>query len=341
VPDVPTDVPIIDMSPAFAGGLEGRRKVAEAIDEACREIGFLIITGHGISDDLCERVLAMSREFFDLPAEEKLRVRQWEDSIPRGFSPIAAEAVSYSRLQLTPGDLKESFTAGPPDVPDDEYYRRGMARTLFAANRWPARPAGFEAIHREYFHTMERLGASLMQLFALSLGLDENFFDDKIDRHTSVLRVINYPAQVTDPIPGQLRAGEHSDYGTFTILRHEREHRPGGLQVRNRAGNWIDVRGVPNSFVVNLGDTMARWTNDRWVSTMHRVVNPPRLSDEDSRRLSLVFFHQTNYDTVVECIPSCVGVGEEAKYPPVTFGDYLNLKFTRQVTFERGAESQT
>ena len=112
-----------------------------------------------------------------------------------------------------------------------------------------------------------------MEIFALSLGVDRHFFADKIDHHPSSLAAVNYPDQATPPLPGQIRAGEHSDYGTLTILLSE--NKPGGLQVRTRAGEWQDVVTRPDSFVVNIGDLMMQWTNDRWISTVHRVVNPP------------------------------------------------------------------
>ena len=136
----------------------------------------------------------------------------------------------------------------------------------------------------------------------------------------------NYPSQTATPADGQLRAGAHSDYGSLTILRAE--DRPGGLQVFTREGAWIDVPIVPDCFIVNIGDLMAQWTNDHWVSTLHRVANPPPERAGDSRRQSLVFFHNPNYDAPVECLPSCRSAERAAKYPPTTSGDYLRSRFT-------------
>lgn len=331
------DVPVIDIAPALSGDRGGKGRVAAAVNRACEDIGFLVVTGHGVDPSICSRVFDESAAFFDLPLEEKLKVKQWADEIPRGFSAMGAESVAYSRLNRTPGDLKESFTIGQLEIPDDEYHQRPEARICFAENRWPAGFPGLRTAYSQYFRMMERLAGNILRIFALALDIREDFFDDKIDRHISVLRVLNYPSQHEEPLPGQLRAGEHSDYGTLTILRHENEYRPGGLQVQNRAGHWVDVPVVPGSLVINLGDMMQRWTNDRWVSTMHRVVNPPRDQALDSRRMSLVFFHETNYDTVVECLPNCSSAADPPKYPPVTCGEYLRLKFTRQVTFDRPA----
>jgi isopenicillin N synthase-like dioxygenase len=132
------------------------------------------------------------------------------------------------------------------------------------------------------------------------------------------------------PQPWQLRAGAHSDYGSLTILKTE--DKPGGLQVYTKTGIWVDVPIVAGCFVVNLGDLMGRWTNDHWVSTLHRVVNPPMESASMSRRQSLFFFHNPNYDAVIECIPSCQGPGNPPKYPVTTSGEHLRTQFVRTQT---------
>ncbi|MGH7908017.1 MAG: isopenicillin N synthase family dioxygenase [Candidatus Binataceae bacterium] len=333
-------VPVIDLNPFLTGDSEDKLKVAGLVNRACEDIGFLVVTGHGVDARLCNGVFEESKRFFDLPVEEKLKVKQWGDDIPRGFSGIAAESVAYSRLKWTPGDLKESFSVGPLEVPADEYYKQPGAEILFAENRWPEGLARFRQLYGDYYRVMERLAENLLRIFALALDVPENYFDSKADKPFSVLRVINYPNQPEEPLAGQLRAGEHSDYTALTILRHEDEHRAGGLQVQNRAGDWVDVPKIPESLVINLGDMMQHWTNDRWVSTMHRVVNPPRERSLDSRRMSLVFFHEPNYDTVLECLPNCSGPDNPPKYPPVSCGEYLRLKFTRQTTFDRVAAAQ-
>jgi isopenicillin N synthase-like dioxygenase len=164
-----------------------------------------------------------------------------------------------------------------------------------------------------------------MRIFALALKLPEDTFDGKIDRHISRLRVRNYPAQDTAPAPGQIRAGAHSDYGSLTILATE--DKPGGLQVCNADGHWVDVPVVPGTFIINIGDLMARWTDDAWVSTLHRVVNPPADAGAGSRRQSLVFFHNPNYDAVISSLaPS--DAGGPGKYPPTTSGEHLRQLFT-------------
>jgi isopenicillin N synthase-like dioxygenase len=169
---------------------------------------------------------------------------------------------------------------------------------------------------------MAGLGGHLRRLFALALGLAEDWFEEAFAGHSSSLRAINYPELAEAAEPGQLRAGEHTDYGCMTILRTE--NAPGRLQVRNRAGEWVDVQAAPDSFVVNLGDMMARWTNDRWVATLHRVANPP--PGPGSRRQTLVFFHDPRADAVIEAIAA---PGAEARYEPVTAGEYVLAKAAR------------
>jgi isopenicillin N synthase-like dioxygenase len=135
------------------------------------------------------------------------------------------------------------------------------------------------------------------------------------------MRLNYYPAPAAPPAPGQLRAGAHTDYGGFTILSGEDV--PGGLQVRTRDGRWVDVATTPTRFVVNIGDLLMRWTNDRWLSNMHRVVNPP---DGVGRpRLSIAFFSHPNYDVTIECLAS----QGPPRHPPVRSGDYRDLKYAK------------
>jgi len=161
--------------------------------------------------------------------------------------------------------------------------------------------------------------------------MDKHYFDDKVDRHITNFSVLHYPEQAKPPLPGQLRAGAHTDYGSLTILKPD--NAPGGLQVQ-KDGNWIDVPTLPGTFVVNLGDLMAEWTNDRWVSTLHRVVNPPRDKAVGSRRLSMAFFHQPNYDAVIECLPTCSSAERPPHYGKTTSGEHVWMKINKHRTPE-------
>ena len=321
-------VPFIDIAPFTDGTAGGRTAVAKAVNAACTDIGFFTIAGHGVGAALVARMLETSRAFFDLPAAEKESVKRPRPEQSRGYIALGDENLSYSRGDATTTDLKEFFAIGPVDVPDEEYYRRPEAYPSFAPNLWPARPAQFRAVWTQYYRAMETLAARIMRIFAVALDLREDFFRDKTDRHISGIRANHYPEQVEAPRPGQIRAGAHTDYGAVTILLPENVP---GLQVLTRRGEWADVAAPPGAFVCNIGDLMQHWTNDRWVSTMHRVVNPRRDAAAGNRRLSIPFFHQPNYDALIECLPSCCGPDDPPRYEPVTSGQHRLTKFLRGV----------
>lgn len=325
------DVPVIDIAPFLSGDPAGMAQVAAEVDRACTDIGFFQIVGHGAPPSLIDDVYRTAREFFALPDELKETAAQPAPDQVRGWSGIGKEGLSYSLGEEAPGDLKEKMDMGPADVDrSDPYFTGEEAGPHFAPNVWPDDMPEMTAAWETYFETMAELSRQLMRMFALGLDLPVDFFDDKIDRHISMLRALHYPNQPEEPLPGQLRAGAHSDYGSLTIVRQE--DRPGGLQVFTKAEEWVDVPVVPEGFVVNIGDLMAEWTNDRWVSTLHRVVNPPRDLADDADRVSLVFFHQPNYDAMIECLPTVLDDGETAKYEPISSGDHLYNKFTAQTS---------
>lgn len=323
-------VPVIDIAPYLAGTPEGKRHVAAQFDRACREVGFYVIVGHGVDPTLVEQVETVSREFFDLPLDEKMKVHIGKVPGGVGYSAVGDVALASTRGRTTPPDLNETFQIAKVDVTDDPYFHNEAARGMIPRNRWPERPAALKQLYGKYYLRMAALAADLMRLSALALDLPETFFDDKIDRHISRLNVRLYPEQKTAPLPGQLRAGAHTDYGTVTILKPG--DAVGGLQIADAAENWHDVPMIPGSFVINQGDLMARWTNDRWLSTLHRVANPPEAAKGGSRRLSIVFFHHANYDATVSCLPTCIAPGAEPKYQPITVSDYYRMKKSQQLT---------
>jgi isopenicillin N synthase-like dioxygenase len=324
------EVPVIDLTAARGDDRAERRRVARAIDAACREIGFFAISGHGVADRIVDDLRGRAHEFFGLPLGEKLRARHPVAGTNRGYHPIGGEALSTANDLAAPPDLKEFFHVGPVDVTGEPYYTSAAGRRHFAPNRWPAAPAGFADAATEYYRAMSRLVAFLMRLAAVALDVTETFFDDKVDRPIGTMRLNYYPAQAAPPLPDQLRAGPHTDYGGFTILSGEDV--PGGLQVRTRDGRWIDVATAPMTFVVNIGDLLMRWTNDRWLSNMHRVVNPPGDSAAGPR-LSVAFFSHPNYDARIECLPS----QGPARHAPVVSGEYRDMKYAK--TGLAGAET--
>lgn len=320
------EIPVIDLAAYFEGSERGKASVARAVDDACRAIGFLVISGHGVDEALSETMREVSGRYFDLATDEKLLLKMPSDCY-RGYTPIGTEGLAASLDQVAPPDLKESFSIGPLNAADDEYHKGPQAGPFFADNTWPDQPEGMREIWEAYYRAMENLATSLMRIFALALDLPEHWFDDKVDRHITNFSVIHYPEPEGESIPGQLRAGAHTDYGSLTIL--QKDDAPGGLQVQGDDGSWIDVPNVPGSFVVNLGDLMAEWTNDRWRSTMHRVVLPDTESRGSSNRYSMAFFHQPNYDAVVECIPTCCTEDNPARYGKTTSGEHVVMKITK------------
>ncbi len=283
--------PVFDLS-RFAGADQaGRRALGTEVDRICRETGFLAISGHDVPQDVVDAVWSKARAFFDLPLAAKLAAKGPYPGYPYGYLPPEAEALAKSREVETPPDLKESFNGGPIAAPlglaDPEALGFCYAPTI-----WPSNPAGFVEAWQAYYRAMETLARRLMRVFAVALDLEEDYFEPFIDQPISALRALNYPEPKATPLPRQLRAGAHSDYGSLTILLPEAA--PGGLEILAPDGAWRPVPPVPGAFIVNIGDLMARWTNDRWVSTVHRVVNPPAGASGSVRRQSLAFFHQPN-----------------------------------------------
>ena len=322
-------VPVIDLTPYREGTPEGKAAVAAKIGQACKDIGFLVVSGHGVPAELVTQTYDVSKAFFELPLRAKTDSDRPSPDQVRGYSAVGGEGLAYSLDEPTPPDLKESLSIGPTDVDyADPYYTNDTAGPHFAPNVWPKQPAELKEVWTAYFAEMDRLATDLMRLFALSLDLDEHYFDKTIEKHISMMRVLSYPKQTSEPLPGQLRAGAHSDYGSMTILR--KEVGDAGLEVKNKAGDWVSVPVVDETFIVNIGDLMQQWTNDLWSSTLHRVVNPALDSPENKDRLSIVFFHQPNYDAMVDCLPSVLAPGETPKYEPVSSGDHLLSKFVKQ-----------
>ncbi|GLF94905.1 isopenicillin N synthase family dioxygenase [Streptomyces yaizuensis] len=212
----------------------------------------------------------------------------------------------------TPPDLCEIFSANVLGDLDTEGRRRagGDSAPWTRVNVWPGDPAGFRPVWLAYMRAMEALSQDLMRLFGLALGLGEDFFADRTDAPVSTVVANYYYPQTVPPLPGQLRKGAHTDWGNLTVLHQDDA---GGLQVRHRDGGWRDVPFVPGSFVINIGDMMAFWTGGRWVSTLHRVVNP--VAGRTGARLSIPFFHLPNHDASVDPVPLPGGSGPSV--PPV------------------------
>src|SRR5580693_2495005 len=312
-------IPIIDLDRFLHGGASARADTAATLDGTLRSNGFFLVQGHGIPGELMENLRRVSRQFFARPLHEKMKVAQPRSGIMRGYVAMGAESLSYSLDRAAPPDLNESFMIGQP-------FARATDRS-FAPNLWPEFSPAMQEIWTECYCRMEDLAASLMRMLAVALHLPESFFDEKFAAHTSRLRARFYPAQSEPPQPGQFRAGAHTDYGSLAILAAE--DGPGGLQVRERSGQWIDVPVIDGCFIVNIGDLVARWTNERWPAALHRVVNPPRHATNETGRLSHIYFQSPGDDAVIECLDVCCGAEQPPKYAPIRAGEYLFKKFRK------------
>ena len=320
-------IPVIDIGPFDAGEAAGKR-IAEAVDRACRHIGFLLVGNHGVRRGLIDDAFAVSIEFFERPLEEKIRAKPPDPSIPRGYQTFASRNLARTYGLEAPPDLREQFFIGPLAPDPGRFPSLPQAGIFYAENIWPERPEGFRPVFEAYYAAMEDLAARLMRIFAVALDLPERYFDDKIDHHFNTCPTNHYPV-VEDPEPGQLRAGEHTDFGSLTILAFN--DAPGGLQVRMPDDSWLDLAARPGELVVNIGDMMARWTNDRWKSTVHRVVNPPQAGPAVARRQSIGYFLHPNFDTRVECLPTCRDAGRPPRYAPIMAGEHMREKLLRRV----------
>ena len=321
-------VPLIDISGFAEGDRVARKRIAAAVADAVESIGFFAIAGHRVPDALMRATQARLAAFFDLPDAAKAEYAGTANSKNRGYLPFGRDFVSASVGGVAPPDWRETFGFGRFDMPnDDPYYAHPTAAYAYQPNILPSEVEGLARTARDYYAALEDLNALLLAIFECALDLEAGFLQRHFDRHASILRAINYPEQDALPAEGQLRCGAHTDFGSHTLLMVD--DAPGGLQVRDLSGRWVDVSPPPGTFVVNIGDLLMTWTNDRWLSNFHRVVNPPPDSAGRTRRQSVAFFVQPNYDAVIECIESCRDPGDPPKHPPVVAWQYRHAKLTK------------
>ncbi|MBL5980108.1 MULTISPECIES: isopenicillin N synthase family dioxygenase [Comamonas] len=298
-------LPLIDISGLHSHDPVDQHLVAEQLRQACEQRGFFYITGHGIDPALISSLFAASQRFFDLPMTEKLAVDKKLSRCNRGYEPLRAQTLESG----APPDLKESFYAGAEVAANDARVLAGRFNT--GPNQWPETLPDFRAVMQNYYQAAYGLGATIVRGLALSLGVPVSHFDGYLKEAAATLRLLHYPPQPANPEPGEKGCGEHTDFGGVTLLLQDEA---GGLQVWDKdLGSWIDAPPMPGAFVVNIGDLFARWTNDRYVSTLHRVINV-----SGRERYSVPFFFTGNPLHKVECIPTCLDEGELPRYPAVT-----------------------
>ena len=291
-------IPIIDFSqdPAL---------VAQEVRTAYTTIGFMYAKNLLTEFAARDRVFAEARQFFELPQAQKERCGWTSEASNRGYTAVERESVDPT----APGDLKEAYNMGREGNPEHP-------------NPWPEALPAFQEALQEFYAACVRMSARVLAAFEVGLELPAGFLQERHELgESNIMRVLHYPPlQNPEAVkPGQLRAGAHTDYGTHTLLLQDDK---GGLEVRNRDGEWVPAPCIPDTVLVNGGDLLARWSNDVFCSTPHRVVLPQDLKQQQSR-YSLAFFCHPNYHAEIRCLESCQTPDNPARYPPIGSGEYL------------------
>ena len=318
-------IPVIDFAPAFRGEPGGLDAVAAQVRQASERVGFFYLAGHGVPSSTVEAAFEASREFHAMPLEEKLKLQINENNI--GYLPVNQSIQGASQVhKATRPNYNESFFIshdrgpGHPDV---------MAGTpLRGRNQWPEGHHAMRAAMVTYFKTMEAVGERTLPVLARSLDMPPRHFTPYFENEAHInLRFLHYPPQEIDD-DEQFGQGPHTDNSFITMLA--REDAP-GLAVRLPSGEWLAPPVISGTFLVNLGNIMKRWSNDRFLSTPHGVLN-----DSGTDRYSLAFFYSPNVDRMIECLPSCVGPDNPARYPPALYRDLVLEFYSANYFHQRG-----
>ena len=316
-----TSIPVIDISPLYGDDLAGARAVAADIRRASIEAGFFYIRGHHMPPDLMRATLMASKFFFSRPDAEKRAIQV--NGAHRGYVPFAQTTLGRQYK----ADLKESFNFAFPFAADDPDVVAG--KPLIGVNQWPQGEEVWRSVLEDYYRTLFEVGQRVLEGFALALEAPRTYFRDLYKRPLVRTRLLHYPPQPEGSGEDQFGAAPHTDWGCMTLLWQDQV---GGLQVRNRAGQWIDAPYIEGTFVVNIGDMLERWSNDLFVSTPHRVVNA-----SGRERYSIPMFYDPDFDTAVECLPNCSGPGNPPKYPRTVAGEYITAKYDEAYAYRKKA----
>lgn len=333
-------VPTVDIAPFVADGTPAERsRVAREIDTACREVGFIQIVGHGVPDDLIAGLGDALDDFFALPVASK---KAWQRPAAenRGYSPPKSESLSLSLGVESATRMNDFFEAFNIGRSASELRHVEVDPLHYAENTWPE-VDGFAARVQAYFDEAARVARTMVTIFASALGLPDGHFAPYTGHSIDVLRMNNYalPEGTEVTLDGDLIGmGEHTDFGIVTILWADQVR---GLQVLGSDERWHDVEPADGALLINLGDLMARWTNERWMSTLHRV-KPPVINGTIQRRRSAAFFHDGNADAVVATLPGCVDDEHPRLYRPVTVAEHIAAKLdgSRAGVVNDGAERE-
>ena len=308
-------LPVIDISDLGQGDTARDADIAGKIRAACEDKGFLYVVGHGVPTEALDNLRAASEAFFALPLEEKLTIAMANSPANRGYEPLATQTLEAG----APPDQKESVMIGV-DLPEDDP-RVLAGKFNHGPNQWPERPESFKPAAETYFRHMTAFGTKLMHGMALSLDLPADYFAGFTTDPMCSLRLLHYPPQRANAEPDEKGCGAHTDFGGLTLLWQDDV---GGLEVQNKDGSWIAAPPMPGAYVVNLGDMIQRWTNGRYRSTLHRVINR-----SGRERYSIPFFYTGNPDHEVRCIENCLAPGESPAYPPITVSGHIQAMYAK------------
>jgi isopenicillin N synthase-like dioxygenase len=309
-------IPLLDIGPYLAGEPGARTALALAIELTCRDTGFLVIANHGIDQRLIDGTFAAATSFFDLSMERKLALKVGDLNI--GYLPYGAQIVRTSKVHAnTQPNLSESFYIVTDLSENDPRIVAGDP--LYGLNKWPVEMPEFKAATLAYTSAMRPLAARLVSAVATSLDLPDDYFVAGFKEPTTTLRLIRYPSH-DGAEDNQFGFAPHIDTNFLTLLA--RSALP-GLEVRTAEGEWIRPPHVPHTFVVNTGEMLGRYSNDRYIPTPHRVIN-----DNNTVRHAIPFFYGPGLDAIIEPVPTCVSADSPAKYAPLLYADHrrkLNL----------------
>ena len=316
-------IPVVDMGRFESGSLADKAQIAQQIDQAARQIGFMQISEHGVSEDQLKQLQLAMDNFFGLPLPTKNLWRSLDPSINRGYSAPLAERLSYSLGVDSPPDLFEAFNIGSAWT---DFPGLVVDPVAYPANIWPEQLPHFRQAVEGWFHAVAAVARRVTRMFAFALNLQPDFFEPYQDHSLDVLRLNVYATLPQKRVrqDEQMGMGAHTDYGIVTVLWADSVEP--GLQVLDREGRWHDVKPMAGHLLINIGDMMSRWTNDRWLSSLHRVKPPVSAQGKLVRRRSAAFFHDGNADALVSCLPGCADESNPRRYEPITVAEHIRQK---------------
>ena len=325
-PDAPEEIPVLDIGPFLRGEAGALERLGAELRYALEKVGFYFIVNHGIDQALIDRTFEAARRFHAQPLEEKMKIRLDPDL--RGYEPIKGSTTRHAAFKDANNrpNLAEAFFIGRDLAPDHPDVLAG--RPFRGLNQWPADLPGFREDVLRYTEAAERLGKALLPLYAVALELDPAFLLQGFAEPMFTFRMSHYP-QTEALEANEFSLAPHSDMSFMTLLP---DNEVPGLSIRLPNGRWIDAPALKGSFLVNGGDLLRRYTNDRFLSTPHKVVNR-----SGSERYAIPFFMDCSYDFVMACLPTCQSAANPARYDPLSYAEYR--KFYRRSNYAASPEA--